>query len=118
MFRRHECRGYLQSSGIQAIMGSFSAVWADIKLAGSFLANGGVLGLAFESSRKAMGEALDARNKTVQDANNRYVDIWNTDSQRFVKAVERAQSAASIAGIGDLDPMPYKPGLTPNPENS
>lgn len=80
--------------GIRALAGSFEAVFADMQLAGTFLANGGVIGLAFESTRKEMSDALEKRNKTVKEANARYVDLWNYDATAISKAIDRAQAAS------------------------
>jgi hypothetical protein len=77
--------------GVRALIGSFEAVFADINLVSEFAAHGSVLGLVFESNRKAMAEALEKRNKTVEEANKRYVELWNFDSTAISKAIEAVQ---------------------------
>lgn len=68
-----------------ALGGSFQAVYADLTVAGTLVKNGGLVGLAFESNRKELSKALDARNKVVEDANKRYVDLWNYDATALTK---------------------------------
>ncbi len=90
--------------GIKAIVGSFQAVWADIELAGGFIARGGLPGLVMESNRKALREALDKRNQIVEEANRNYVDLWNMPlladavTQRFEEMRRNAQAGASPQG--------------------
>lgn len=94
---------------VRALAGSFEAVWADVRLAGEFLAAGGTIGLLFEKSRKELGEALDRRNETVQEANERYVDLWNYDSTRISRAIRAAQEASRSAFVGP--PVPPRGNL-------
>src|SRR5574343_78693 len=90
--------------GIKAIVGSFQAVWADIELAGGFIARGALPGLVMESNRKALREALDKRNQIVEEANRNYVDLWNMPlladavTQRFEEMRCNAQAGASPQG--------------------
>lgn len=90
--------------GIKAIVGSFQAVWADIELAGGFIARGALPGLVMESNRKALREALDKRNQIVEEANRNYVDLWNMPlladavTQRFEEMRRNAQAGASQQG--------------------
>nr|NDG06850.1 hypothetical protein [Oxalobacteraceae bacterium] len=101
--------------GIKAIVGSFQAVWADIELAGGFIARGALPGLVMESNRKALREALDKRNQIVEEANRNYVDLWNMPlladavTQRFGEMRRNAQ-----AGVSPLGDKPQRPALQYN----
>lgn len=101
--------------GIKAIVGSFQAVWADIELAGGFIARGGLPGLVLESNRKALREALDKRNQIVEEANRNYVDLWNMPlladavTQRFEEMRRNAQ-----AGVSPQGENPQRPALQYN----
>jgi lambda family phage tail tape measure protein len=64
------------ASTIKAVIGSFQAVWADIELAGSFLAGGEGLNPFSEENRAKLKAALDKRNTIVATANQNYVDLW------------------------------------------
>ena len=101
--------------GIKAIVGSFQAVWADIELAGGFIARGALPGLVMESNRKALREALDKRNQIVEEANRNYVDLWNMPlladavTQRFEEMRRNAQTGVSSQGD-----KPQRPALQYN----
>ena len=101
--------------GIKAIVGSFQAVWADIELAGGFIARGALPGLVMESNRKALREALDKRNQIVEQANRNYVDLWNMPlladavTQRFEEMRRNAQ-----AGVSPQGDKPQRPTLQYN----
>ena len=101
--------------GIKSIVGSFQAVWADIELAGGFIARGGVPGLLMEGNRKALREALDKRNQIVEQANRNYVELWNMPlladavTQRFDEMRRNAQAGASPQGD-----KPQRPTLNYN----
>ena len=101
--------------GIKAIVGSFQAVWADIELAGGFIARGALPGLVMESNRKALREALDKRNQIVEEANRNYVDLWNMPlladavTQRFEEMRRNAQ-----AGVSPQGDKPQRPTLQYN----
>ncbi|MDI9330907.1 MAG: phage tail tape measure C-terminal domain-containing protein [Alphaproteobacteria bacterium] len=96
--------------GIKSIVGSFQAVWADIELAGGFIARGGVPGLLMEGNRKALREALDKRNQIVEQANRNYVELWNMPlladavTQRFDEMRRNAQAGANPQGDKPLRP--------------
>lgn len=92
--------------GIRAIGGSFEAVFADLQLAGEFVGRGAFGGLIFEKNRQALSEALEKRNKTVQEANKRYVDLWNFDATAISRAIEEAQKQISsgVASSGTTRP--------------
>lgn len=61
---------------IKSVIGSFQAVWADIELAGTFLAGGKGLNPFSEENRARLKAALDKRNAIVEQANQNYVDLW------------------------------------------
>ena len=62
---------------IQAVVGSFQAVWADIELAGTFLGGGEGMNPFSEKNRAKLKEALTKRNEIVRQANQNYADLWN-----------------------------------------
>ena len=62
---------------IKSVIGSFSAVWADIELAGTFLAGGKGLNPFSEENRALLKAALEKRNAIVEQANKNYVDLWD-----------------------------------------
>ncbi len=62
---------------IKSVVGSFQAVWADIELAGTFLAGGEGLNPFSEENRARLKAALDKRNAIVAQANQNYVDLWD-----------------------------------------
>jgi lambda family phage tail tape measure protein len=72
-----------------AVGGSFQAVWADVKLAAQ---NAGPAMLAKNIVTGDFTKQLDARNKVVEDANKRYVDLWNYNGTDFSDKL-RAQFA-------------------------
>ena len=67
-------RGIAQT--VRSVIGSFQAVWADIELAGTFLAGGKGLNPFSEENRARLKAALDKRNAIVEQANQNYVDLW------------------------------------------
>jgi hypothetical protein len=96
---------------LRAVGGSFQAVFADIKLAVEFFNRGGLAGLASEENRVALSKALEKRNKTVAEANERYVDLWNYNGTALSDALKKqfAQSNA-MAGF-DREKTKPKPKL-------
>lgn len=62
---------------IKSVIGSFQAVWADIELAGTFLAGGEGLNPFSEENRTRLKAALDKRNAIVEQANQNYVELWD-----------------------------------------
>lgn len=62
---------------IKSVIGSFQAVWADIELAGTFLAGGEGLNPFSEENRARLKAALDKRNAIVEQANQIYVELWD-----------------------------------------
>jgi hypothetical protein len=83
---------------VYAVAGSFEAVFADVSVAATIVKNGGVIGLAFESNRKDLAVALAKRNKTLEDANNRYKELWNFDAQGIEKNLKKRFAAMDSAG--------------------
>ena len=99
-----------------AVLGSFQAVWADIELAGTVVQKGMWGGLFFEENRKDLSKALEKRNKTVEESNDRLVDLWNYDSTRLSDALRRSfAEPASEAASGSPDPRPPEPPEPPKP---
>jgi uncharacterized spore protein YtfJ len=65
---------------VRAIAGSFQAVAADLQLIDPVLRAKNILtGDYFKK--------LEERNKTVKEANDRYVDLWNYDGTRMSQAI-------------------------------
>lgn len=62
---------------IKSVIGSFSAVWADIELAGTFLAGGKGLNPFSDENRSRLQAALEKRNAIVAQSNQNYVELWN-----------------------------------------
>lgn len=62
---------------IKSVIGSFQAVWADIELAGTFLAGGEGLNPFSEENRARLKAALDKRNAIVEQAIQNYVELWD-----------------------------------------
>ncbi len=62
---------------VKAVIGSFQAVWADIELAGTFLAGGEGVNPFSEENRSRLKAALDKRNAIVAQANQNYVELWD-----------------------------------------
>jgi len=92
---------------VRALGGSFEAVFADLKVLGTFLSNGGPAGLAFDGPRKALAQALQERNATVEAANKRYVDLWNYDGTAFTRGLQArfdAQNGGAGGGRGFVNP--------------
>jgi len=77
---------------------------APAAIGGSFKAVAGDLNVLTASSTAVRGDttqmqaALDARNKTVADANARYVALWEADGRKIERAIERAAALSLIAG--------------------
>lgn len=93
----------------RAIGGSFEAVFADIKLAAQFVGRGGFAGLVLKSNREELAKALDERNATVEEANKRYVELWNYNGTFISDAIKRSFEQADTALAGytpDLSNVP------------
>ena len=83
------------------VAGSISAVWADLEVAAALSRNmfGGFL---FESNENALKDALANRNKTVEDANKRLMDLINYDGAKLSNALREQFSApAAMASFSD-----------------
>lgn len=85
---------------IRTLIGSFEAVWADIQLAGTVIAKGSFGGLLFEENRKAIAQALEERNRTVREANDRLIDLWTYDSTRLSRALREAFAPETGGPLG------------------
>lgn len=62
---------------IKSVIGSFSAVWADIELAGTFLVGGKGLNPFSDENRSRLQAALEKRNAIVAQSNQNYVELWD-----------------------------------------
>lgn len=74
---------------VRAVAGSFEVVAADVQVAATFISRGHVWGQAFESNRKALADALEQRNRTVEEADARYSDLWNYNATALSDAIRR-----------------------------
>lgn len=72
-----------------ALAGSFQSVFADIKLAGTFAFGGTGWNPFSDENKKILSDALAERNKIVENANAKYVDLWNFDGSAFFNAVSK-----------------------------
>jgi lambda family phage tail tape measure protein len=85
---------------VKSVVSSFSAVWADMELAGTFLAGGKGLNPFSEENRAILKAALEKRNTIVEQANQNYVELWNMPlladavSKRFDE-IRKASEAAN-----------------------
>ena len=75
------------AQAVVAILGSFKAVWADIELGGSFIAKGPAA-IFSQDARDELSAALAERNKIVEEANQRYVTLWNMNGSATFDAVK------------------------------
>lgn len=75
--------------GILALIGSFQAVWADLKLAGTFLAGGNGLNPFSAENKQILSDALAERNQTVERANQQYVTLWKMNGSQVFDAVKK-----------------------------
>jgi len=91
---------------IKSVIGSFSGVWADIELAGTFLAGGAGLNPFSDENRSRLQAALEKRNAIVAQSNQNYVDLWDMPlladavTKRFEeirKGTEASNSATQAA---------------------
>jgi lambda family phage tail tape measure protein len=94
---------------IKSVIGSFQAVWADIELAGTFLAGGKGINPFSEENRAKLKAALEKRNQIVSQANKNYVELWEMPlladavTQRF-NEIRRGADAANAAAEGLNNP--------------
>lgn len=98
---------------VRALAGSFEAVWADATVAGTFLKNGGPIGLLAKSNREELKQALDERNKVVEQANKRYVDLWNYDGTAFTRNLRERFAVDAQRRAEDRG---FNPGVTTKPQ--
>lgn len=91
---------------IKSVIGSFSAVWADIELAGTFLAGGKGLNPFSDENRSRLQAALEKRNAIVAQSNQNYVELWDMPlladavTKRFDeirKGTEASNAATQVA---------------------
>lgn len=103
----------------RAVGGSFEAVFADIKLLGQVAGSIGSKGLtttaalevaaAVSNQTGPLAKALEERNKTVEEANKRYADLWNYNGTFISDAIKRSfeQADTAIANYApDLSKVP------------
>ena len=90
---------------IKAVINSFQAVWADIELAGTFLAGGEGLNPFSEKNRAKLKDALTKRNEIVRQANQNYADLWNMPllADALEKRFESIRQGADSAAHGPAD---------------
>jgi lambda family phage tail tape measure protein len=99
---------------VKSVVSSFSAVWADMELAGTFLAGGKGLNPFSEENRAILKAALEKRNTIVEQANQNYVELWNMPlladavSKRFDE-IRKASEAVNGANGATQPPEPRKP---------
>jgi hypothetical protein len=72
---------------MRAVGGSFESVFADSKLLGMLTPGGAAAALVRGDS---IGSLLEERNKKADEANKRYVDLWNYDSTAATKAIRKS----------------------------
>jgi|GEM_PF-679163 len=104
-------------SMIKSVVSSFSAVWADMELAGTFLAGGKGLNPFSEENRAILKAALEKRNTIVEQANQNYVELWNMPlladavSKRFdeIRKASEAVNGKNGANGAEQPAAPRKP---------
>jgi lambda family phage tail tape measure protein len=102
---------------IKSVVSSFSAVWADMELAGTFLAGGKGLNPFSEENRAILKAALEKRNTIVEQANQNYVELWNMPlladavSKRFdeIRKASEAVNGKNGANGAEQPAAPRKP---------
>lgn len=74
-----------------AVVGSIQAVRADTTFLLTAYEKSGTMGtgLLFKENRDAIKQALDERNKVVEDANKRYIDLWNYNGTALSDALRK-----------------------------
>ncbi len=111
------------AKSIQAVVGSFQAVWADVELAGTFLAGGEGLNPFSEKNRAKLQEALTKRNEIVRQANQNYKDLWQmpllADSieKRFAD-IRKGLDGASHAQDASRKRLNYNTASSTNSSNA
>lgn len=94
------------AQAISALTGSFKAVYADLRLAGTFLFGGKGLNPFSQENRDILRQALEERNQIVEEANQRYITLWNMNGSAAFDAVKDA-----IAKIGTAVKTSPKPKI-------
>lgn len=96
---------------IKSVIGSFSAVWADIELAGTFLAGGKGLNPFSEENRSRLQAALENRNTIVAQANQNYVDLWDMPllADAVTKRFEDIRNGMDAAGAANAATQAAQP---------
>ena len=95
---------------IKSVIGSFQAVWADIELAGTFLAGGEGLNPFSEENRARLKAALDKRNAIVEQANQNYVELWDMPllADAVTKRFDDIRKATDASSTETTAPTPRK----------
>lgn len=95
---------------IKSVIGSFQAVWADIELAGTFLAGGEGLNPFSEENRARLKAALDKRNAIVEQANQNYVELWDMPllADAVTKRFDDIRKATAASSTETTAPTPRK----------
>ena len=95
---------------IKSVIGSFQAVWADIELAGTFLAGGEGLNPFSEENRARLKAALDKRNAIVEQANQNYVELWDMPllTDAVTKRFDDIRKGSDASNSETTAPMPRK----------
>ena len=96
---------------VRALIGSGEAVVADASLMVAFVRNG------FNSSNEEVKTALEKRNKTVEAANKRYVDLWNYDYTSMSRGLKERFEAMN-RGEGGAPKEAPKPGINYRPNSA
>jgi lambda family phage tail tape measure protein len=102
---------------VKSVVSSFSAVWADMELAGTFLAGGKGLNPFSEENRAILKAALEKRNTIVEQANQNYAELWNMPlladavSKRFdeIRNAREPANGANGANGATQPAAPRKP---------
>ena len=96
---------------IKSVIGSFQAVWADIELAGTFLAGGEGLNPFSDENRARLKAALDKRNAIVKQANQNYVDLWDMPllADAVTKRFEDIRNGMDAAGAANAATQAAQP---------
>lgn len=88
---------------LSTISGSFKAVWADITVVNSALGNLNPIGLAMNAANGKSGldefkKDLDARNKIVDESNQKLDDLWNIPANRMEQSVLNSIAGRNTGG--------------------
>lgn len=88
---------------LSTISGSFKAVWADITVVNSALGNLNPIGLAMNAANGKSGldefkKDLAARNKIVDESNQKLDDLWNIPANRMEQSVLNSIAGRNTGG--------------------